>query len=118
MPDHRLAAGRDEGAHARRHVAPAHPAQDYSAAAVLLTPLCRQGAPALRSAVARIYLQGGHLGEASRHFTAVDADPAADNATKAMNRAIEAAAYGQWDTAIHALKGLLDADPDDALVCG
>ena len=85
---------------------------------MLLGPLCCQGAATLRSAVARIYLQGGHLGEASRHFVAVDTDTTADDANKAMNWAIEATAYGQWDTAIYALKGLLDADLDDTLVCG
>ena len=72
----------------------------------------------LRSAIARIYLQGGHLGKVSRHFVAVDTDTTADNANKAMNWPIEAVAYGQWDTAIYVLKGLLDADLDDTLVCG
>ena len=72
----------------------------------------------LWAAIARIYLQGGHLGEASWHFVAVDTDTTADDANKAMNWAIEATAYGQWDTAIYALKGLLDADLDDTLVCG
>ena len=45
-------------------------------------------------------------------------DTTADNADKAMNWAIEATAYGQWDTAIYVLKGLLDANLDDTLVCG
>ena len=74
--------------------------QDYSVAAMLLGPLCHQGTAVLQLAVARIYLQGRHLGEVSRHFMAVDADPTADNANKAMNWAIKAMAYGQWDIAI------------------
>ena len=85
---------------------------------MLLGLLCRQGTAALRSAIARIYLQGGHLGEASWRFVAVDADPTTNDANKAMNWAIDVTAYGQWDTAIYVLKGLLDADLDDALVCG
>ena len=62
---------------------------------MLLRLLCRQGMAALWSAVARIYLQGRHLGEALWHFMAVDTYITADNANKAMNWAIEAAAYGQ-----------------------
>ena len=49
---------------------------------------------------------------------AVDTNTTADNMNKAMNWEIEAVAYGQWDTAIYVLKGLLDADLDDTLVCG
>ena len=86
---------------------PTHPAQDYSVTAMLLGSLCRKGAAALRGAIGRIYSQGRHLGEVSQHFVAVDADPTADNANKAMNWAIEAMAYSQWDTAIYVLKGLL-----------
>jgi trafficking protein particle complex subunit 12 len=94
-------------------------AQDFSAAAKMLEPLCRQGSgsPALRSAIARIYLQGGHLGAASQHFAAVAADPKADEMTKDMNRATEAAAYGHWDQAISALERILQEDPNNALVC-
>ena len=118
VSNHCLAAGRDEGAQACGTCSPTHPAQDYSTTAVLLGPLCRQGTATLRSAVVRIYLQSGHLGEASWHFVAVDTDTTTDNVNKAMNWAIEAVAYGQWDTAIYVLKGLLDTDLDDTLVCG
>jgi thioredoxin-like negative regulator of GroEL len=93
-------------------------AQDFGAAARFLEPLCQHGeaSPALRSAIARIYLQGGHLGAASQHLAAVEADPSADDITKDMNRAMEAAAYGHWDMAIQALERVLQVDPDDALV--
>ena len=118
--DNSVTACRDEGACMRacRRLTLIR-AQDFGAAARFLEPLCQQGegSPALRSAIARIYLQGGHLGAASQHFAAVEADPKADDGTKDMNRAIEAAAYGQWDKAILALKRVLQADPNDALVC-
>ena len=94
--------------------------QDFGAAARFLEPLCQQSAgrasPALRSAIARIYLQGGHLGAASQHFAAVDADPHTDDMTREMNRAIEGAAYGHWDKAVLALKRVLEIEPDNAVV--
>jgi len=91
--------------------------KDFSSAAKFLEPLCLhgQGSPALRSAIARVYLQGGHLGAASQHFSAVEADPNADEVTKEMNHAIEAAAYGEWGKAIQALNRVLVADPNNAL---
>ncbi|KAF8515069.1 hypothetical protein JB92DRAFT_2916098 [Gautieria morchelliformis] len=91
--------------------------RDFGAAARFLEPLCQrgEGSPALRSAIARIYLQGGHLGAASQHLAAVEADPSADDITKDMNRAVESAAYGHWDMAIQALERVLRVDPDDAL---
>ncbi|KAF8582743.1 hypothetical protein K439DRAFT_1647465 [Ramaria rubella] len=89
--------------------------KDYGAAANFLEPLSRRGSPALRSAIARIYLQSGHLGAASLHFAAVEADPSADDMTKDMNHAIQAAAYGNWDSAILSLNKVIQADPSNAL---
>lgn len=92
--------------------------QDFSSAAKFLEPLCQneQSSPALRSAIARIYLQGGYLGAASQHFAAVAADPATSESTKDLNRAIEAAAYGHWDQTVDACNKVLTAEPNNALV--
>jgi len=93
--------------------------QDITAAARLLEPLCENGngSPALLSAIARVYLQGGHLSAASRYFKLVDADPTADEPTKDMNKAIEACALGNWELAIGSLRKILEYDPDNPLVC-
>ncbi|KAJ7696598.1 hypothetical protein B0H17DRAFT_1053832 [Mycena rosella] len=92
--------------------------KDYAAAAKLLEPLCTQGAdvtsPALRSAVARIYLQSGNLGMAERHFAAAAADPSTLPATRAMNAALLAAAEGDWPRASEVLRvGILEEAPDN-----
>ncbi|KAJ6581568.1 hypothetical protein B0H19DRAFT_930624 [Mycena capillaripes] len=76
--------------------------KDFAAAAKLLEPLCDQGdvtSPALRSAVARIYLQSGNLGMAAHHFTIVAEDSTAAPAMKDMNAALLAAAEGDWEHA-------------------
>ena len=57
------------------------------------------------------------MGAASRHFSVVEADPNADGITRDMNRAIEAAAHGDWDQAILALERVMQVDPDNPLVC-
>ncbi|KIJ55357.1 hypothetical protein M422DRAFT_220011 [Sphaerobolus stellatus SS14] len=91
--------------------------KDITAAARLLEPLCQNGngSPALLSAIARIYLQGGHLAGASRYFAMVDVHPETDAITKEMNKALEAVALGGWDVAIQALRSVLDVQPDNAL---
>ncbi|OBZ74047.1 Trafficking protein particle complex subunit 12 [Grifola frondosa] len=93
------------------------PPQDFSAAAKLLEPLCKQGgggsSPALRSAVGRIYLQGGYTSMAAMHFSAVAGDPAADLVLKAMNTALLASADGDWQRATDELRRILAADPEN-----
>ncbi|THV02479.1 hypothetical protein K435DRAFT_817676 [Dendrothele bispora CBS 962.96] len=84
----------------------------------LLEPLCNTKnsggeSPALRSAIARIYLQGGYLAKATTHFAAVDADPSADQTLKDMNKALLASANGEWKYASETLKKLLENDPDN-----
>ncbi|KAI0654039.1 hypothetical protein C8Q70DRAFT_1030630 [Cubamyces menziesii] len=91
--------------------------RDYTAAAKLLEPLCTQPgpttSPALRSAVARIYLQGGYVAQAAAHFAAVAADPTADPAQKAMNAALFAAAEGEWARAEAELARVREGDPEN-----
>ncbi|KAI0325893.1 hypothetical protein GY45DRAFT_1260037 [Cubamyces sp. BRFM 1775] len=91
--------------------------RDYTAAAKLLEPLCMQpggvSSPALRSAVARIYLQGGYVAMAAKHFAAVAEDPSADPVQKAMNAALFASAEGDWARATAELERMLAADPDN-----
>ncbi|KAJ7577038.1 hypothetical protein C8J56DRAFT_972177 [Mycena floridula] len=87
--------------------------KDYLAAAKILEPLCEQDgvtSPLLRSAVARIYLQGGYLKKASNHFAAVAADPTTDPATNAMNEALMASAAGDWERTTKILEGVLAKD--------
>jgi len=94
--------------------------QEYSAAARLLEPLCKQGdntsTAALRSSVARIYLQCGDIPMASEHFSIVDEDPAADQATKDMNAALLASAEGDWTRANSILRGILEEDAENFVV--
>ncbi|KJA28064.1 hypothetical protein HYPSUDRAFT_62454 [Hypholoma sublateritium FD-334 SS-4] len=87
--------------------------QEMTAAARLIEPLCLQdgvSSPALRSAVARIYLQGGNIPLAARHFAAVEADPAASPALKTMNAALLAAAEGDWTEARTRFRMVLEED--------
>ncbi|KAF8967618.1 hypothetical protein BDZ97DRAFT_1755730 [Flammula alnicola] len=72
--------------------------------------------PALRSSVARIYLQGGNLQMASKHFALVDADPSADGTLKAMNAALLASAEGDWAEASVKLTAILEKDADNYVV--
>ncbi|KAI9064801.1 hypothetical protein FKP32DRAFT_1685335 [Trametes sanguinea] len=91
--------------------------RDYTAAAKLLEPLCVQpggvSSPALRSAVARVYLQGGYIAMAAKHFAAVAEDPTADPVQKAMNAALFASAEGDWVRATAELQRILAADPEN-----
>ncbi|KAJ7446747.1 hypothetical protein FB451DRAFT_1291373 [Mycena latifolia] len=94
--------------------------KDYAAAAKLLEPLCAQGpgaevtSPAMRSAVARIYLQSGHLGMAERHFAVAAADPGTPAPMRAMNAALLAAADGDWSRASEVLRAnILSENPDN-----
>ncbi|OCB86453.1 hypothetical protein A7U60_g6575 [Sanghuangporus baumii] len=90
--------------------------KDYTAATTLLEPLSLTGSsppsPALRSAIARIYLQGGNLAAAQTHFDAVDADPEAEASLKMMNAVISAAALGDWVRAAESARSLLEADAE------
>lgn len=94
--------------------------KDYSAAVRLLEPLLDQGpeisTAALRSAIARIYLQSGYMTKALKHFAVVDADPQASQTDKDMNAAILACAQGEWERAGNLCKKLLEADPEDFAV--
>ncbi|KAI0369156.1 hypothetical protein BV20DRAFT_946572 [Pilatotrama ljubarskyi] len=91
--------------------------RDYTAAAKILEPLCVQAggvsSPALRSAVARVYLQGGYVAMAASHFAAVAEDPTADPVQKGMNAALFASAEGDWPRATAELQRILAADPDN-----
>ena len=60
--------------------------------------------------MARVYLQGGHVAAAARHFAAAAADPTADPQQVAMDTALLAAAEGDWARAEGALRGLLAAE--------
>ncbi|KAF8906282.1 hypothetical protein CPB84DRAFT_1813897 [Gymnopilus junonius] len=90
--------------------------KEISAAVKLLEPLCKQGdvsSPSLRSAVARIYLQGGYLDMASKHFALVEADPAADEFQKIMNAAVLASAQGEWSEAADKFKEISEKDANN-----
>ncbi|KAH6915927.1 hypothetical protein BKA70DRAFT_1254199 [Coprinopsis sp. MPI-PUGE-AT-0042] len=87
--------------------------KEYSAAARLLEPLCGTGSPALRSAVARIYLQSGNVPAAAKHFEAVDQDPSADERQKKINSALLSSARGEWDSAVDVLKEMIEQDNED-----
>ena len=93
--------------------------QEMTAAARLIEPLCFQdgvSSPPLRSAVARIYLQGGNIPLAARHFAAVEADPTALPALKTMNAALLAAAEGDWTEASARFRMVLEEDAANYVV--
>ena len=94
--------------------------QEFTAAARLLEPLCDQGdgstSPALRSSVARIYLQGGNVGMASKHFKQVAEDPTAEETLKQMNAALLACAVGDWEEASGTLTAILERDAENYAV--
>ena len=94
--------------------------QEYTAAARLLEPLCDQGdgttSSALRSSVARIYLQGGNVGMASKHFKQVAEDPTAEETLKQMNAALLACAVGDWEEASGTLMAILERDAENYAV--
>ncbi|GBE86415.1 hypothetical protein SCP_0902940 [Sparassis crispa] len=91
--------------------------KDFSAAAKLLEPLCKQGpdtcSPQLESAVGRIYVQSGYLSMAAKHFTAVARNPASELSLKATNAALLASAEGNWTKAAEELRLLLASDPEN-----
>lgn len=90
--------------------------KEITAAAKLLEPLCKQGdisSPALRASVGRIYLQGGNIQMAAKHFALVEADPSADDTLKTMNAALLASSEGQWIEASEKLREILEKDADD-----
>lgn len=72
---------------------------------------------ALRSAIARIYLQSGYIFKASQHFAVVESDPNASQEVKDMNAALLASAEGDWPRASELLKHLLATDPENFVVC-
>jgi len=90
--------------------------KEITAAAKLLEPLCQQGdvsSPALRSSVGRIYLQGGMIQMATKHFSLVAADPNATEDMNQMNTALLASAEGNWVEASDSLKAILEKDSDN-----
>ena len=93
--------------------------QELSAAVKLLEPLASQpeASPALRSSIARIYLQGGYFPAARTHFAAVEADSDVDEHLKKMNRALFAAAEGEWTSATDTLREILEKDAENYVVC-
>ncbi|KAF7430912.1 hypothetical protein PC9H_006627 [Pleurotus ostreatus] len=92
--------------------------KDFAAATKLLEPLCLQedsntSSPALRSSIARIYLQAGYVQMAAKHFDMVEKDPTAESALKDMNKALLASANGEWEAASNALKKALSGDKEN-----
>ncbi|THG97246.1 hypothetical protein EW026_g4723 [Hermanssonia centrifuga] len=91
--------------------------KDYLAAARLLEPLCTQedgaSSPHMQSAVARIYLQGGYIAMAMKHFAAVAQDTTAEPSLKAMDAALLASAEGDWERATNALRQIVQNDSDN-----
>ena len=69
--------------------------------------------PALRSAVARVYLQGGYVAMAAKHLAAVADDPPADPMQKAMNAALFASAEGDWARVETELRRVLAVDGEN-----
>ena len=72
----------------------------------------------LHSAIARIYLQAGHLSEASRHFAEVQTHPNADGSVKDMTAALLASAEGDCDKVVDILQRLLAQNPSNLVVRG
>lgn len=127
---HSVPTGRDEG---RLHItidctstrSLASHLQDYVAATSLLEGLCRSNSnendvpsssPALRSAIARIFLQSGCLAKAAEHISFVERDPDADQSIKYVNNILLATAYGDWDKAAETAKKLLEKDGGNVVV--
>ncbi len=97
------------------------------AATKLLEPLCNQPPssptgsnpitnPTLRSAVARIYLQGGNVQLAAHHFSLVAQDSTTDEALKKVNEAIMGAVDGDWDKSVDVWKDLIEQDSENFVV--
>ncbi|KAF9006134.1 hypothetical protein BDQ17DRAFT_1352805 [Cyathus striatus] len=89
--------------------------KEFTASAKLLEQLCdsrEDGTTSspLRSAIARIYLQGGNVEMAAKHFAVVETDPTADIGQKQMNTALLASAQGEWEKATKTLRELIERD--------
>ncbi|PSR82626.1 hypothetical protein PHLCEN_2v6059, partial [Hermanssonia centrifuga] len=69
--------------------------------------------PHMQSAVARIYLQGGYIAMAMKHFAAVAQDTTAEPSLKAMDAALLASAEGDWERATNALRQIVQNDSDN-----
>ncbi|KAK0239157.1 hypothetical protein EDD85DRAFT_829234 [Armillaria nabsnona] len=92
---------------------------DFGAATKLLEPLCNQNASAssaLRSTIARIYLQAGQIDMATMHFSIVAADSSVDPSAKDLNAALLASANGQWERASEVLRRILEKDAENYAV--
>ncbi|KAF5387377.1 hypothetical protein D9757_005706 [Collybiopsis confluens] len=89
--------------------------KEFGSSTKLLESLCNQteATSALRSAIARIYLQAGYIHKASTHFSLVEQDPEAPEGIKDMNRALLACANGEWDYATETLTDLLEKEPEN-----
>ncbi|KAJ4475060.1 hypothetical protein J3R30DRAFT_3658933 [Lentinula aciculospora] len=89
--------------------------KDFGASTKLLELLCTQSEPtsALRSALARVYLQGGYIQKARAHFAFVEKSPDATEDMIDMNRALLACANGEWDLASEILTRLIEREPDN-----
>lgn len=70
----------------------------------------------MQSAVARIYLQGGYIAMAMKHFAAVAQDTTAEPSLKAMDAALLASAEGDWERATNALRQIVQNDSDNYAV--
>lgn len=53
---------------------------------------------------------------AKKHFAAVMQDATAEPPLRAMNAALLATADGEWDRATHALRQIVENDPDNYVV--
>ncbi|EIM83049.1 uncharacterized protein STEHIDRAFT_64090 [Stereum hirsutum FP-91666 SS1] len=89
--------------------------KDFTAATNLLEPLLKQpGSNSdLRSALARIHLQAGDLSQAEKQFAIVAEDPEVAQASKDMNKALLAAARGEWEVGRGLLEGLVGGDREN-----
>ena len=54
---------------------------------------------------------------ARTHFAAVEADPNVDEHLKRMNKALFAAAEGEWTSATDSLREILEKDAENYVVC-
>jgi thioredoxin-like negative regulator of GroEL len=89
-----------------------------SGAIRLLEPLASQpeASPALKSSIARIYLQAGNIPAAKEVFAKVEADETVDEPMKRMNRALLAITEGDWADATENFRAILEKDSDDYVV--
>jgi len=89
--------------------------KELPAAIRLLEPLSYQpeASPALKSAMARIYLQAGNIHAAKSLFAQVEADQTVDEQMKKMNIALLATTEGDWVGAVDNFTAILEADSDN-----